>query len=114
MVKFLFKDMNITMYAKNFKTIGNNRGGSLKNMPKYRRTQPCFVPFTDMYIDYNGNVMPCCNFRSDIENHKKFILGNIGTNSLMEIFNCNKTVHFRKLVGFKVPNFKPCNECKFR
>jgi len=61
-----------------------------------QRKSNCLEPLYFIAIDYNGNVMPCCNMRSDSELHKKYILGNIYVNDISEIYNSKKAKIFRK------------------
>ena len=113
-VSFHYKDMSIRMYARDFNVNGNNRGGTLKDMPASAcRHNSCSVPFTDIYIDYNGNVMPCCNLRSDISEHKKFILGNVHNERVLEIFNGQPMQKLRRVLQKNIIKLYPCNECKF-
>lgn len=110
---FKYKDMNLVMRARDFRINGNNRAGSLETIKPVKREKPCWIPFKDIYIDYNGNLMPCCNMRSDVEGHKKFIMGNVNNNSLEEIFNNENYKKMRDIL--KKDNIKlyPCNECNF-
>ncbi len=112
-VAFDYKDMSLSMYARNFKITGNNRGGSLKTISKITRKSPCYIPFTDIYIDYNGSVMPCCNLRSDLASHKNFIMGNVSSESIIRIFNNNKYKNLRKKLNKNKIEIYPCNECNF-
>lgn len=112
-VKFDYKDMNLRMYARDFKINGNNRGGSLKSILPQKRTRSCPIPSMDIYIDYNGAVMPCCNFRSDIKTHKKFILGNAKITPILKIFNNKKIQCLRKILSNDNITISPCNECNF-
>ena len=113
-VEFEYKvRMNLKMYARDFRVDGNNRGGSLKIIESKIRNAPCFLPCTDIYIDYNGKVMPCCNFRSDIKEHQKFILGDVNANSILNIFNNKKAQNLRKILSRAKIEFHPCNECDF-
>ena len=73
----------------------NNRGGAL-DIPQKLRTEPCFEPMYFVGIDYTGDVMPCCNLRHDVEEHKQYILGNLKDNTLEEILNSNKAIKFRE------------------
>lgn len=112
-VAFKYKDMNLNMYARDFRLNGNNRGGTLDTIPAVIRKSPCYIPFTDIYIDYNGKVLPCCNFRSDIKEHNNFILGDANNESILHIFNNIKTKKLRKKLLRDINKLKPCNECNF-
>ena len=112
-VSFSHKDMQLSMYARDFNVNGNNRGGTLKTIRGRTRHAPCFIPFVDIYIDYNGNVMPCCNFRSDVPEHKSFIIGNANNTSVLEIFNSAKLLKLRKILRNNNIELYPCNECNF-
>ena len=112
-IAFDYKDMKLNMTIRDFKANGTNRGDTLKIVSPIVRPTPCFVPFTDIYIDYNGNVMPCCNLRSDIEDHEAFILGNIKDNGILEIFNNEKMQELREILKFDNIQLYPCRECNF-
>lgn len=73
----------------------NDRGGYLNLKDPQYRTIPCSEPKYFIGIDYNGYVVPCCNIRSDIMNHRKFIIGNIKENTLEEIIKSDKAIRFR-------------------
>ena len=112
-VSFNYQDMKLYMYARDFRLNGCSRGGVL-NIRREIRHAPCFVPFTDIYIDYNGNVMPCCNLRSDVPEHSDFILGNVNKASVLEIFNGEKSrLKLREILGKNNIELYPCNECTF-
>ena len=112
-VKFFYKDMYLHMYARDFIINGNNRGSSLDSIPAIKRTTQCYIPFTDIYIDYNGMVMPCCNFRSDNDKHKHFIIGNANNDNIIEIFNNQSMQILRCDLTNNITNIYPCNECNF-
>lgn len=63
----------------------NDRGGILDSYSLCERKEKCYEPKKFIGIDYNGNVMPCCNVRSDFEEHKKYSYGNIKEESIVEI-----------------------------
>ncbi len=112
-IAFKYKEMNLNMYARDFRLNGNNRGGVLDTIPAIIRKSPCYIPFTDIYIDYNGKVLPCCNFRSDIKEHNNFILGDANNESILDIFNNIKMKKLRKKLLKDIDKLKPCNECNF-
>lgn len=105
----------IEMQARDYEKVGANRGGTIKILSTNKiRTIPCMIPFYHIYIDYNGNVVPCCNIRSDIEEHKQFVWGNIVNDSLMNIYFSRKAIDFRKhLFSFEEKKFFPCQFCSF-
>lgn len=109
-----YKDMNIRMYGRDFLINGSNRG-SLVIKESIPRISPCLLPLTDIYIDYNGNIVPCCNIRSDDLSQKKYVIGNIKDhNSLFESYFCNNFLKWRKkLFNYKEKSFNPCVKCNF-
>ena len=95
-LKINYDKMDVRYQCRNFFEYGYNRGDTVKNIKPYNRVEPCYTPSTSIYIDYNGNVMPCCNFRSDIKKHEKFIMGNIAYNTIQEIRANKKFTNFMK------------------
>jgi radical SAM protein with 4Fe4S-binding SPASM domain len=72
------------------------------------------IPFFDIYIEYNGSVVPCCNIRSDVDNHREYILGNIAEQKIIDIYLSDKATHWRnKLVYFNAEYHIPCKNCFF-
>jgi len=89
-----------------------NRAGTVKSSTKKKfRTTPCYAPFTNLYIDHNGSVMPCCNMRSDVPQHAEMIMGNVTDKALFEIYTSLRYSLLRyqmRDIGVKV---YPCNVC---
>lgn len=113
-IKFIYKNMRLHAYARNFEINACNRGGlvDLPTSPAIR-TAPCASPFHHIYIDYNGNVMPCCNLRSDSKEHVPFILGNISESTIFEIFTSKKSSSFRRTLYNISAKTGPCKFCNF-
>ena len=66
----------ITVFCPNYARYGTDRGGTVEGTRQLtRRLSPCFYTVTDVYIDYNGALMPCCHLRSDVPEHKSCSLG---------------------------------------
>ncbi|WP_297296345.1 SPASM domain-containing protein [uncultured Brachyspira sp.] len=115
-IKFDYYDLYFIYKARNFEEIGSDRGGSINSSHIRKeniRDYGCFFPITDLYIDYNGLVMPCCNMRSDLEIHKPYILGDIHDNNLFEIFTSEKFVNMRKYLYSDTVKHGPCEHCIF-
>ena len=93
-----------------FEKCGNPRGGVLPQFEVEKCDKPCYSPAFTVVIDYNGNVMPCCNLRSDCKEHEKYVLGNIEKENIVDIYFSNKAMKFRNnlLIG-KRP--KVCSFC---
>jgi len=88
----------------------NNRGEALDLQKQVNRTKPCLEPTYFIGIDYEGSVVPCCNFRHDIESHKPYVFGNIKESKLEEILNSERATKFRK--DTKEANFPDvCKTC---
>lgn len=101
-------DMTILYYANWTEEAEiNDRGGSLSEYSTSKRGYRCKEPMYFAGIDYNGNVMPCCNLRSDNERHKPYILGNVNNQSLEEIYKSNKAKKIREQAGLLIP----CEYC---
>jgi len=91
-----------------------SRGNTLsgKMIQRKRRTEPCFEPTRFVAIDYNGNVMPCCELRSDIPEHHPYIFGNIIHESLPSILTKEEYAKFRALLRSNdIDSYPPV--CKF-
>ena len=95
---------------------GTDRGATIPELSQEKiRLSPCLVPYTDLYIDFNGKVVPCCNIRSDIAEHSDFVLDDLNDDdqSVFTIFQSPAATAFRKkLVGFHEKCF-PCDRCNF-
>lgn len=113
-VKYYIDGIEVIARARNFKINGNRRGNSIDTIPEYHRRWGCFMPFSGMYIDYNGNVMPCCNLRSDIEAHKKYIMGNVKNELLEDILQKEKNIVFRDNVKLCPPHIEVCKGCSMK
>ena len=97
-------------------TLWNDRGGALEELSlEERRTEPCLEPDRFIGVDYNGNIMPCCVTRSDIDSHQDFILGNIKEQSVMDIFNSERatTIREKAMKGDFDDDMKPCHYCPY-
>ena len=66
----------------------------------------CYYPFYHMMLDFNGDVMPCCH-----DWQKKYIIGNLNDNSIMEIWTGKKEEFLRRNLSNSNRNIDPCKEC---
>jgi radical SAM protein with 4Fe4S-binding SPASM domain len=89
-----------------------DRGGALQDLSISQRAVPCLYPSRYAAIDFNGNVMPCCDLRSDIEDHKSFVLGNVENQSILDILSSEKAKVFQVRMAGQPPYPGPCEHCQ--
>lgn len=105
--------ITVHIRAKNMSVEGNSRTDKVAEFnSEYVRTKACKQPFNNMYIDYNGDVMVCCNVRSDVPDHKNGIMGNIKESKLWEIFQSPKYEPWREHLKEDGPKSGVCKGCK--
>jgi MoaA/NifB/PqqE/SkfB family radical SAM enzyme len=111
-------DLNIDgivvhLRARNFAIEGTSRTEKVAGFNEaYVRTAPCIQPFNNMYIDYNGYVMVCCNTRSDVPNHKNGVMAHIKDAPIWEIYRNEKYKPWRKDHEKEGPKLGICRGCK--
>lgn len=105
--------MTIHIRARNFAIEGTSRTEEVAGYNKeYVRTAPCVQPFNNMYIDYNGYVMVCCNTRSDIEEHANGIMAHVSEDKLWNIYLKEKYNVWREHLKDTSPKSGICSGCK--
>jgi MoaA/NifB/PqqE/SkfB family radical SAM enzyme len=110
--RVIFDGMRVQLRSRNFVEDGSSRGGTIDLANDYTRTQRCLQPFNNMYIDYNGKVMVCCALRSDIEEHKDGVTGDIHKDSLATIFSSNLYSSWRNHHLTDGPKEGVCKTCR--
>lgn len=106
--------LEVTCEYKKFTTpgIGTNRGGLLETGGVLDRQEPCIIPATGMFVDWNGSVVPCCDIRSDAPEHKDCVVARLTPeSSLFAVYANSPLVDWRRSM-FKFGSKKePCNTC---
>lgn len=77
-----------------------NKKGDIKNI-----NRPCYWPFYQMFIDWNGNVLLCDN---DWSKSQKF--GNINQQTIKDIWLGEKFAKYRNILKSN-RNISPCMKC---
>lgn len=108
-------DLAISLHAENYSVVGlgSDRGGVIPELSGARRILPCFAPFFELNVDYSGDVAPCCNMNSDVPQHRLCVLGNVNTQSLIEVFFGAFAVMFRRACASPQPDHQPCRHCHY-
>lgn len=97
---------------KDFGLTFSNRSGNLLNaqypVPPLEKSLnlECNYPAYTFFIDYNGDVLMCSH-----DWGKKYILGNVKKEKIIDIWLGNKFMKARKLLLKKNRSFSPCNKC---
>jgi MoaA/NifB/PqqE/SkfB family radical SAM enzyme len=113
---FPYSGMKIVVYSHNFDEIGHDRGQLIDNLidPKYIRQSPCFLVFSNFTVDFNGKVMPCCNLRSDHQEHEPFVLGDLSDRrtTIFDVYANRISTEWRQSLAGVGDKQSPCNTCK--
>ena len=109
-----YRDMDVFLECKNFGVVGLDRGGLIQIGDGKVRAAPCFYPVRNLYIDYNGAMMPCCNLRSDAPKHEDCILYELTgeADELFKAYVSEKYVTWRSRLLTCEPKEGVCRTCK--
>lgn len=95
----------ITLQVFNEDTTLSNRGGLVEPV-KTERMEKCTFPATSMIVDYQGNVVLCCN---DYFSRIKF--GNLKTEKLIGIWKKKHYAQLRREISSGKFNLDICKKC---
>jgi radical SAM protein with 4Fe4S-binding SPASM domain len=114
-IEFNLNIPGITVHirAKNMSVEGCSRTEKVAEFNKeYIRTAPCMQPSRNMYIDYDGSIVVCCNARSDVPAHKSAIMGHVNEGQLWDIYQNEKYKPWREHLKSEGPKQGICAGCK--
>ena len=102
-------DMDITIQIRYIREILTNRAGSAPNRGLLKKQNKiCIMPFTDLTIYPDGRVGLCCS-----DALEKTCYGNVGTESLWDIWNSKQYEQLRELIGRNRECYEFCKGCDF-
>jgi len=105
--------ITVNLRARNFAIEGTSRTEKVAGFnDKYVRTKPCMQVFNNMYIDYNGYVMVCCNVRSDVPLHKNGVMAHVNDAPIWDIYKNEKYKPWRDSLIDESPKSGICAGCK--
>jgi len=84
-----------------------NRAGSMGEKLLSPHERPCYYPHYATYIDWNGDVLLCCQ---DMYNRTE-IFGNVLEKKLVDIWVDKKLNDYRKKLVKGERTISPCNNC---
>ena len=91
-----------------------DRGGALDIPKTYRRVHPCLVQFTEMNIEWDGTMLPCCQIQNDVFDHDKYVMGKLdGTSDIFLAWMNTNFINWRiKMYSFDQKD-APCTTCTY-
>lgn len=116
-VAFDYEGLNVYYRSWNADIGGGDRGGvieQIKQRELRKRTSPCYFPLMDIYVDYNGLVMPCCNLRSDVGAHAPYILGDVSRENLFDLFMNDNFIALRQELTREGEKSGACASCHYK
>jgi hypothetical protein len=110
--------IEIKISHKNFPRFGgSDRAGSVSNIVINDTTKEagftCFIPFSELYVSWNGTVVPCCDIHPELDMHSDYRIG--GINDFPDIFAAfasEKLVQWRTSLADRGGYRKPCDTCQ--
>ena len=94
-----------------FGCLETSKGVSQASKGKYSnevyKKMPCFIPQFYMYVDSEGNVLPCCVAPHHMK--PEYIMGNLYAQSIAEIWNSDRYSSLRN--NLETPSLKICSGC---
>ncbi|MBQ1322030.1 MAG: SPASM domain-containing protein, partial [Solobacterium sp.] len=105
-----FKDLDVQIQIRYIKEVLTNRAGSSPNKQATEKviTEPCLLPFTDIWITPNGKVGLCC-----CDNFEVTDFGDLNTTPLKDIWNSEKMKEMRMQIAIGRQNYPFCKHCDF-
>lgn len=80
-----------------------------RNTRRSNRFYPCEYPYTILAVLWDGTVVPCC-----MDYNAKYVLGNVGEESLIEIWNNSREQILRKVLRERREGeISLCRNCSF-
>ncbi|MEO5347434.1 MAG: SPASM domain-containing protein [Magnetococcus sp. YQC-9] len=115
MIASLSYKFPIRVMIGNYLVNGSNRGNLMPQIVTYTNdnlNRPCQMPFEDMYIAWDGSILPCCHLHADAPEHQAFKIGNIADfQNLFEAYANSALVDWRRSVIAPTMRRPPCDTC---
>jgi hypothetical protein len=89
----------------------SGRGGLIQIARRTTRVSPCYAPFKNLVIDWDGSVVICCQVRSDSAPQKDSVVAKIGENGTGLIDAYVALGAWRNALKGFGPKPAPCGTC---
>jgi radical SAM protein with 4Fe4S-binding SPASM domain len=107
-LQYLAEKYPLFVYFRNWKEIHlMNRAGAIYKRKNPRKNEPCQRPSCQLIIDWQGNVILCCN-----DYYSEYKLGNVNEESIIDIWQKPRFKEYRRaLESGKREAIKICAGC---
>jgi MoaA/NifB/PqqE/SkfB family radical SAM enzyme len=89
----------------------SDRGGLIHIASKTKRVAPCYMPYKNLIIDWDGSVVICCHLRSDSLSHRSAVVGKIGEAGLGLVEAYIRLAGWRRALRGYGQKKGPCATC---
>jgi hypothetical protein len=89
----------------------SDRGGLIQLAAPTARVAPCYMPYKNLIIDWDGSVMICCQVRSDSPAHRAAVVGKIGAHGVGLVEAYVRLAGWRRALRGYGQKKGPCATC---
>jgi hypothetical protein len=89
----------------------SDRGGLIQLAPQTPRVAPCYMPYKNLIIDWDGSVVICCHVRSDSPEHRAATVGKIGVEGIGLVEAYVRLAGWRRALRGYGQKKGPCATC---
>lgn len=106
--------VRLDIHGFNLAAAGTNRGGLLGAMtPDTQRLSPCYRPFSELTVSYDGSLFPCCQFFTDAPEHAPYRVGQLGDfPTLFAAYATLEMAGWRRSLLTYGEKAAPCDTCR--
>lgn len=116
-VKFPYPGMKIRVSHRNYPVLGSDRAGSVKHSNMVEKTlangHVCLLPYTELYVAWDGAMVPCCDIHPDLPEHQSYSTGRLQDfPDIFAAFAGPKLVAWRRSLAEPSGYRAPCDTCQ--
>jgi Radical SAM superfamily/Iron-sulfur cluster-binding domain len=106
------RQLQITIFARDFNTVGYDRGKSVAAGPVWTRTSPCTSVFNEFNMGWDGSVVPCCNIHPNDPDHTDYVIGRVKEgDDIFHLYHSTALREWRRKLAKFGPTYSPCDTC---
>lgn len=109
--------LEVVTHVRNARSLSavyySDRGGLMPQAGRPRRVSPCFIPYKQLTIDWDGSVVPCCQVRSDAAAHREAVVCRLGENGVGLVEAYVRLAGWRRGLSNFEPKSGPCAHCDY-